>query len=803
MKSTLNQLVISAIVAVIIFISIEVSWKIYLSAFIAQSLLVLINFAFSKNQSLFKSLVTTNVVCFIIFCTKQIIENENPTQTWGDEIAFISILSSLIVVALILLLQDVHLVKIEPIEPILIEKRELDLKLLEHYVENFQIIGLNGRWGIGKTFLVNKLKERLKDQYEFIEIDLLTCNLQEMQATLINDFEELLYQNRIIPKYANKMKKNISSASFISKIQDLLNLILTQSDSKAEILKGFQQELRKLEKKIVVIYEDIDRINNPDVIKEIFAISEKIANEHIKIIYQYDEQELKKLKFTSDYIEKYIPFKMNITELHFTEILQFELQHIDKSILSIDDFKYLTLQNLRFKILTEFFNFSNEYSLKIEYIPFRKLQHLINEIVLALQQKEGAYSKNKETIISFYLLKHFLTDKYEELNIKESLLETFNFSYEEKNYTIIDLITLDSKDETTGQLLHNIFKDEKNRIHYSILKLFNFELINPLNIKDTIRFEELKLKAKHDNEKIDRIVWKLLFEGKSLFTDYEFAIHKMCEDVLSKPLADQKIAFDEFWSYFYYGNQYVLDHTTIFKLGIDPYLHLFECFKVVDVTEENRLRLIDFYFEYVNVKNFNLDVLKCMNYNRLNTKKEYLKVISYLNKLEVVCNFENHPEFLRFLQIYMQALTRLRICHAREYFDDYSKFEQASTQITILELIKKQLVNTKIHHQSLGIVATQDDLTIIIAFLDKLLEIIQFNINLASLHNNNDRRAGLQVNRSYLELFDQFRERLNEEIDLTSVFNDLNESYIKGEISLYQITELVKGKELQIKNGSK
>ncbi|MEB2280042.1 KAP family NTPase [Lysinibacillus xylanilyticus] len=795
MKSTLNQLVISAIVAAILFNSIEVSWKIYMLVFCAQSLLVLINFAFSKNKSLFKSLVTINVVFFITYCTKQIIENGNPTQMWGDEIAFISILSSLIVTILFLFLQDVHQVKIESVKPILIEKRELDLKLLEHYVETFQIIGLNGRWGTGKTFLVNKLRERLKNQYEFIEIDLLTCNLHEMQSTLINEFEELLYRNRIIPKYANKMKKNISSASFISKIQDLLNLVLTQSDSKAEILKGFQQELKKLEKKIVVVYEDIDRINNPDVLREIFAISEKIANEHIKIIYQYDEQELTNLQFTSDYLEKYIPFKMNVTELHFKEILQFELQHIDRSILSIDDFNYLTLQDFRFKILTEFFDFGNEYCLLIEYIPIRKLQHMISEIVLVLQQKKGLYSKNKETIISFYLLKHLFTDKYEEININESLFETFNFSYEDKKYTITDLITLDSKDESTGQLLQNIFKNVENRIHYSILKLFNYELINPLSFKDTIRFEEVKLKAKHDNEKIDRIVWKLLFEGKSIFTDYEFAIHKMCEDVLSKPLADQKKAFEEFWGYFYYGNKYVLDHTTIFKLGIDPYLHLFECFKVVDVTEENRLRLIDFYFECTNVKTFNLDVLKCMNYNPLNTKKEYLKVISYLNELDIVCNFEKHPEFLRFLQTHMQALTRLSICHTWEYFDDYSKFDQENVQIATLEWIKTQLVNTKIQHQSLGIAATQEDLTIIIAFLDKLIEIIQCDSNMTNLHSREGVKVNLEGNRRHLEVFDRFRNRLNEETDLTTVLQDLNEGYLNGEISLYQITELVKGKE--------
>ncbi|MCG7336199.1 KAP family NTPase [Sporosarcina sp. ACRSM] len=795
MRSTLNQIVISAIVAVIIFNSIEVNWKIYLSIFIAQGLLVLINFAFSKNQSFFKSLITVNIVFFTTYSTKQIIESGAPVQTVWGELAFISILDILLVAAFFLVLNTVSQEDRVPLKPLLIEKRELDLKLLEHYVETFQIIGLNGRWGTGKTFLVNELKERLGNRYEYIEIDLLTCNLQEMQSTLINKFEELLYHNRIMPKYANKMKNNITTTSFISKIQDLLNLVLNSSDSNAEILKGFQQEMEKLKKRIIVVYEDIDRINNPDVLREIFAISEKIANDHIKVMYQYDEQELKAMGFTSNYLEKYIPFRMNITELHFTEILQFELQHIDESVLSIDDFKYLTLQSTRFNILSEFFKVGNEYNLSIEYIPIRKLQHMINEIVLVLQQKKKIYSKNKDTVISFYVLKHLFTDKYEEINIKESLFETFKFSHEDKQYTIIDLIALDSTDETTVQLVRNIFKEEENRINYSILKLFNYDIVNPMQFEDTIRFEGIKLKAKHGNEKLDRVVWNLLYEGKSVFTDYEFAVEKMCEDVLREPLANQKQAFEEFWSYFYYGDRYVMDHTTIFKFGRDPYLHLFECFKVVEVTEENRLRLIDFYFECTNVKTFNPDVLKCMNYNPLKTKKEYLKVISYLNELDIVGNFEKHPEFLRFLQTYMQALTRLSICHASEYFDDYSKFDQVDSQIVILERLKTQLVNTKNRHRSIGIVATQEDLTIIITFLNKLIKIIQCDLSMA-LNSRDTLEVNIEVNRSHLEVFDQFRDRLDEEIDLTTVVKDLNESYLKGEISIYQLTELVKRIEL-------
>lgn len=732
---------------------------------------------------------------FIVCCIKNIIETGNLTQTTWDEIAFITILGGLLVAGLFLLINFIHQSKKEPEKSVLIEKRELDLKLLESYIKNFQIIGLNGRWGTGKTFLVNKLKDRLQDQYEFIEIDLLTCNLDEMQATLINEFEELLYHNRIMPKYANKMKNNISSASFISKMQDLLNLVLANSDSNAEILKGFKQELEKLDKKIIVVYEDIDRINNPDVLKEIFAISEKIANEHIKIIYQYDEQELKNQKFTPDYLEKYIPFKMNITELHFLEILKLELLHIDESIVSIEDFQYLTLVDHRFTILRDFFKFGYEYTLRIDYIPIRKVQHLISEIVSTLHLKKDLYSSHKEFIISFYVLKHLYPDHYEKINIRESLFETFNFSIEDKKYTIIDLISLDPKEEATLETIQEIFNIEDNRKNYSILKLFNYDIVNRQQIKDPRRFEELKEEAKHKNEKIDRIIWNLSFEGKSMFTDYEYAAQIMCEDVLSKPLTEQKEAFREFWNHFFYGNQYVLDHTSIFKMGIAPTLHLFECFKVVRVDEENQLKLIDFYFNVNNTNEWSTDILECMNYSPLNTKAEYLKILTYLNELEVVRNFENNNEFLRFLQIYMQALTKLKIAPAWEYFDDYSKFNTKSSQINVIENIKKDLHKSQGKLRSLEILAPVEDLNIMIKFLDKLLEIINYE-NVASFNEDrDDLGVNIKINRDHLKEYDRLKELLARNSNGKEVYSIINESYLAGRLSIDQLNTLVANKE--------
>jgi hypothetical protein len=44
----------------------------------------------------------------------------------------------------------------------LFHKRGKDLKRILDYVENFNIIGIEGVWGNGKTFLVQNLKEQLK-----------------------------------------------------------------------------------------------------------------------------------------------------------------------------------------------------------------------------------------------------------------------------------------------------------------------------------------------------------------------------------------------------------------------------------------------------------------------------------------------------------------------------------------------------------------------------------------------------------------------------------------------------------------
>lgn len=83
--------------------------------------------------------------------------------------------------------------------------------------------------------------------------------------------------------------------------------------------------------------------------------------------------------------------------------------------------------------------------------------------------------------------------------------------------------------------------------------------------------------------------------------------------------------------------------------------------------------LIDFYFEYNNIKEFNLDLVKCMSYSPLKSNKEYLTILSYLNSLKVVGNLSDWKEFAVFLNKYIHALTDFSYIHSYKYFYDISE----------------------------------------------------------------------------------------------------------------------------------
>ena len=74
----------------------------------------------------------------------------------------------------------------ENVKENLFRERTYDLERLCSFIQAVPIVGMDAPWGDGKSFLVNMIyqDEAMKKRFTFIQIDLLTCDLNEIESIL-------------------------------------------------------------------------------------------------------------------------------------------------------------------------------------------------------------------------------------------------------------------------------------------------------------------------------------------------------------------------------------------------------------------------------------------------------------------------------------------------------------------------------------------------------------------------------------------------------------------------------------------
>lgn len=110
--------------------------------------------------------------------------------------------------------------------------------------------------------------------------------------------------------------------------------------------------------------------------------------------------------------------------------------------MNLEDFRFLRdyVQEGRDKTLQEEFEINKVMYFKVSNISIRRVKNFLKELNNIIDHKE--YENYKETVISFFFLKHFMSTAYEKLNIEERLLEIFNFEFDFESYTISELVNL-------------------------------------------------------------------------------------------------------------------------------------------------------------------------------------------------------------------------------------------------------------------------------------------------------------------------------------------------------------------------
>ena len=92
---------------------------------------------------------------------------------------------------------------------------------------------------------------------------------------------------------------------------------------------SFRKEILRLGRTVLIIYEDLDRLDDKKAIRDILYLTEKLtaANDKakrggIKVIYQYDRQHMEEMGLSVRFIEKYIRRHMDLTVVDFRVMVE-------------------------------------------------------------------------------------------------------------------------------------------------------------------------------------------------------------------------------------------------------------------------------------------------------------------------------------------------------------------------------------------------------------------------------------------------------------------------------------------------
>ena len=139
-----------------------------------------------------------------------------------------------------------------------------------------------------------------------------------------------------------------------------------------------------------------------------------MISHNVKVIYQFDLGKMEDLDFNRDYLEKYIPYIINLTEISVkdivTEALE-ELKHVNAE-LNWGDFRFLFEAPIVDYYFGREFNLPLQLKYRVENVTPRKLKAFVTEVNTIMQQPEFSNKENRNTVIAFFFMKHFFDDLF-------------------------------------------------------------------------------------------------------------------------------------------------------------------------------------------------------------------------------------------------------------------------------------------------------------------------------------------------------------------------------------------------------
>ena len=463
-----------------------------------------------------------------------------------------------------------------------------------------------------------------------------------------------------------------------------------------ETFYDFQRELLQQGNNIVLIYDDIDRSENKELIRTILYLSEKLTSQNnadfpgrIKVIFQYSMEHMEQLGFQNDFLEKFCNQKMGLTDIPLRRLL-LEIQKrlypnqngvlTDKDIDRLAPYLYLG----RMGLLPDERGRAERYLRSRTTI--RRAKNMIKSLagddqVLPVDFRTS--QPNRNTWIVMRYVEQFLPNVYDAMrstNLRDVFCLHYNVKNETRKVSLFEFVNLKQEhDYYNIDMVLNEDKYPENFERYLVWRMLGLDGVchgketaqmgtgKSIDLPEFYRRDVRRMRIidNLDYEDIEQGVRFILAAGTASVNHYIYYANKMVTEVLQQPEAEQKRAFQTWAQHMYQEERGV---QTIQRLGISVWWSLFHAFAFTskywseDEKRENYCALIQFYFQEEAVEMFDQklldELLPLWDGMPAGIPEIFVEVVTRLASLSIRDNWNDYENFFVFLSRSLRALYR-------------------------------------------------------------------------------------------------------------------------------------------------
>ena len=478
MKNVVRIICAIVFASSVIFYLKDISFILYISSAIPVALFIVVSYCFFKNQHffLFYGLAAGSNLAVFLSQKYQI-----GYRVTGDVLDIIFIVYAAVIFFVFILNRRLvkiftflgcrrnHIKKIEKDEENLFPERTHDLYRVMRLLRKYNTIGVQSKWGDGKTFLFDMLEKECKSRYYFVKIGVMSVTVDNVEKFILNEINHLLESEGIFSLASAKINNLLSCQSTVNAVSGFF----FKSKSFTDQVCILKRDVLKLKKRIVLVFEDIDRITNEVVIYKIFSIVETLCNDYIKCVYQYHERTLlDTLRKDKVYLEKYIQHTTCLTPLLFLRAVEKLCKNRNYSVIKKEDFDFITLDLPVSSIISKKLQFHGVLKMKIPSFSIRKVILFLDDIDASLSRIDGPLDElRKKVTILFYFMKHFLYDLFDKITMEEKFIDLKLFKYQGEQCSLEFFLRNISYIHT-----NEFWDDEQNRQAMAMLVLLGYDL---------------------------------------------------------------------------------------------------------------------------------------------------------------------------------------------------------------------------------------------------------------------------------------------------------------------------------------